>query len=261
MSNGMGSKFSALGIALGLGAATLLSGCATKKFVRTEVNTGTHQLDEKLTARLDTHDKMIKSTSGQVDELNAIARDHNQKISSLNDGLQQTDGKAQAAMKTGQGALDTANRAVSNVDALDSRFQNRNHYLTLTEEQIPFQFNSAKIDKAVTTKLDGIAQQIKENADAILVLEGHTDAVGPDQYNIALGQKRLEAVVRYLVVSQEVPMNRISNLSFGEERPIADNKTKEGRAQNRSVVVRIMGPQASAENSVSQAMPATAGVR
>jgi len=104
--------------------------------------------------------------------------------------------------------------------------------------------------------LDDIAQQLKQNPDTILVMEGHTDSVGSSDYNIQLGQKRVDAVVRYLVVDQEVPMNRISNLSFGKDRPVAENKTKDGRKQNRSVVVRVMAPQLTGnEGTVSEARP------
>ena len=128
----------------------------------------------------------------------------------------------------------------------------------LNEEQIRFKFNSAKLDDASKGVLNDLAQQLKSNPDTMLVMEGHTDASGSPDYNIQLGEKRAQAVIRYLVVDQGVPMNRISQLSFGEDKPLADNKSKEGREQNRSVVVRVLGPeQAGKEGMMSQSRPDT----
>jgi len=102
--------------------------------------------------------------------------------------------------------------------------------------------------------LNDVAMQLKANPDAILVMEGHTDAAGPDDYNVQLGEKRVDAVRRYLVVDQEVPINRISDMSFGKAKPINPDKGKEARAQNRSVIIRVMGPQFTG-GTVSEARP------
>ena len=250
----IGVRRSLMGVVVALGAVALMSGCATKKYVRTQVDTSTHELSTRIDTRLDTDEQTMKSSEGQIEELNGVTRDHSQKISTLDNGLKQTDGKAQQALSTGQTAQNAANKAVGEVASLDTKFQNRNHYVVLNEEQVRFKFNSAKLDPQFQKVLDDIAQQLKQNPDAILVMEGHTDATGSDDYNIQLGQKRVHAVVRYLAVNQEVPINRISDLSFGKDKPIAPNKTKDGRAQNRTVVIRIMAPQLSdKEGLISQA--------
>jgi outer membrane protein OmpA-like peptidoglycan-associated protein len=256
MTQGIGVKKSMFWIVVVLGSTVLAGGCATKKYVRTRVDDSSHELN----ARMDTDEAAIKgtisSTQSQVEELNGVTREHTQKIAGLDDSLKQTDGKAQQALSTGQTAQTSANKAIGQVTTLDTKFQNRNHYVVLAEEKVQFKFNSAKLQPDFKKVLDDIAQQLKQNADTILVMEGHTDSVGPDDYNIQLGQKRVDAVVHYLVVDQEVPMNRISNLSFGKDRPVAENKTKDGRKLNRSVVVRVMAPQLGAnEGTVSEARP------
>jgi outer membrane protein OmpA-like peptidoglycan-associated protein len=231
---------------LAFGTVSLLSGCATKKYVRSSVDTKA----QELSAKIDTNEQAIKSTDSQVAELNNVTREHTDKINGLDTGVKQADSHAQQAMSTGQNAQNTANKAVSQVSSLDSKFQNRNHYAVLNQEQVKFKFNSAKLDDASKKTLDDVAQKVKENPDAILVMEGHTDSVGPDDYNIQLGQKRLDAVIRYLVVDQEVPMNRISDLSFGKAHPINAAKGKDARADNRAVVVRVMGPQLSGQEGM-----------
>ena len=95
----------------------------------------------------------------------------------------------------------------------------------------------------VDALLDDLARRMLEHPDAILVLEGRTDSTGNDSYNVRLGERRLETVIRYLVVDQGVPIHRLHKMSFGEARPVAPNNSREGRAQNRSVVIQLLEPQ------------------
>ncbi len=125
---------------------------------------------------------------------------------------------------------------------LDEKFQNRNSYSAVSEDLIPFRFGSATIEEDQKPVLNQIAEAMRGNTDAVLVLEGRTDATGDPLYNIRLGERRLDSVLRYLVVDREVPMHRVHKMSFGEDRPVASNDTTEGRAQNRSVVLRVLVP-------------------
>jgi len=239
-------------LALGMVAAT--TGCATKKYVKTSVDTRA----QELSARLDNTDNTVKATQTSVEELNGVTREHGQKIATLDTSIKQNEQKTQQAMQTGEAAQQAATKVGGQVTTLENRFQNRNHYVSLKEEQVHFKFNSAKLDDQSKQVLNDLAQQLKDNPDAILVMEGHTDSAGTPDYNVQLGQRRAEAVIRYLAVDQGLPINRISQLSFGEEKPLADNKTKEGREQNRSVVVRVMGPeQAANQGMMSQSRPET----
>lgn len=231
-------------LAVALSATVVLtSGClATRKFVRNEVGTTASEITSKMDSKDQELENQIEANASQITELSGVTREHSQQINALDTGLKSTEEKASQALGVGQTAQTTANQAATNVSALDQKFQNRNRYVVLSQETIPFKFNSATIEPSYQSLLDSVAQQIKSNPDAILVLEGHTDATGDETYNIQLGEKRLEAVIRYLVVEQSVPMHQIHKLSFGEEKPIAPNDTAEGRAQNRSVVVKLMGP-------------------
>jgi outer membrane protein OmpA-like peptidoglycan-associated protein len=71
-------------------------------------------------------------------------------------------------------------------------------------------------------------------------IEGHTDNVGDTKYNESLGLQRAEAVKRYLYEKHQVPLHKINVISYGEEKPVSPNNTKDGRAQNRRVVVRVL---------------------
>src|SRR4051794_24126057 len=124
MEHGATVRKSVVGLMLALGTVTLAVGCATKKYVRTNVEASS----KELTARIDNNESAIKTTDGQVSELNNVTRDHTQKITTLDNGVKQADQKAQQAMSAGQQAQTTANKAVGDVTTLDSKFQNRNHY-------------------------------------------------------------------------------------------------------------------------------------
>jgi outer membrane murein-binding lipoprotein Lpp len=144
---------------LALGTVGLLTGCATKKYVRTQVDTSAHGLS----ARMDKLDKGeeglnsgIQANSNQIEELNGVTRDHSGKISNLDSGLKQTDSKAQQALTVGDDAQNTANKAVTQISSLDSEFQNRNHYVVLHEEQVRFKFNSDKLEPSFKQVLDEI---------------------------------------------------------------------------------------------------------
>ena len=136
---------------LATGTLSLISGCATKKYVRTRVDDSAHNLSARMDKDEEGINTNIKANSGQIEELNGVTRDHSQKISTFDNGLKQTDGKAQQALTTGQTAQTTASKAVDQVSSLDNKFQNRNHYVVLKEEQVRFKFNSAKLEKSFKT--------------------------------------------------------------------------------------------------------------
>ncbi|MBI4463442.1 MAG: OmpA family protein [Acidobacteria bacterium] len=235
-----------------IGVGVLSSGCATKKYVRTRiapVEEATRNLGSRLEETNQKFDAKTDANARQIEELGSVTGEHSQQIASV-------DEKSQQALKTGESAQTTANTAVSQVSSLETKFLNRNHYSVLTEERIQFPFDSARIEEPYQGVLEGIAQRLKENPDAVLVMEGRTDSMGDSEYNIRLGEKRAEAVLRYLVVEQDVPMHRVYKMSFGEARPIAANDTRDGRAQNRAVVLQILGPRlGTSQSTISQTQP------
>jgi outer membrane protein OmpA-like peptidoglycan-associated protein len=249
------TKYGTAGLLFIVATAGITSGCASKKYVRTQVNTSANEISAKMDTKDTELQNGIEANSGQITELSGVTRDHTQKINTLDVGLQAADGKATQAMNVGQGAQKSADQANGYVTRLDGEFQNRNNYSTVNEHSVLFGFGSSTLKKDADAELNEIAQAVKSSPNQILVLEGRTDATGDVAYNIQLGEKRLDAVIRYLVVEQGVPMQQIYKMSFGAAKPVADNKTREGRAQNRAVVVRVMEPKLDGQtnNTVSDA--------
>jgi len=81
---------------------------------------------------------------------------------------------------------------------------------------------------------------VKANRGVYFEIEGHTDATGDAAYNFKLGEERAMAVRDYIAKTHSVALSRLNVISYGEEKPVAENKTKEDRAQNRRVVIRIL---------------------
>jgi OOP family OmpA-OmpF porin len=101
-----------------------------------------------------------------------------------------------------------------------------------------FDFDKAELKPSAEDVLRETVKTLKDNPDLHVVVEGHTDSIGSDQYNLRLSEKRAEAVKRYLV-RQGVDPSRITTRGYGESRPIADNTSREGRAKNRRAEIVV----------------------
>jgi len=103
-----------------------------------------------------------------------------------------------------------------------------------------FGFDRAVLKDEGKQKLDDIVNQLDGVALEVIVAVGHTDSVGPEAYNQRLSVRRAEAVKAYLV-SKGIEANRVYTEGKGEAQPVADNKTKDGRAKNRRVEIEVVG--------------------
>ena len=111
----------------------------------------------------------------------------------------------------------------------------------LSEDQGKFKLGKAELPEEATLALDNMVNNLKADKKAVWVeIEGHTDNVGDKKYNEQLGLMRAEAVKRYLYEKHQVPLHKINVISYGEEKPVAPNKTRDGRAQNRRVVIKVL---------------------
>ena len=103
-----------------------------------------------------------------------------------------------------------------------------------------FDFDKSVVKPAGKAKLDDLVAKVKGINLEVIIAVGHTDSIGSDGYNQKLSVRRAEAVKAYLV-SKGIEKNRIYTEGKGEKQPVADNKTKEGRAKNRRVEIEVVG--------------------
>ena len=202
------------------------TGCATKKFVRGEVG----QVNGK-----------VEGISAQVEETQERTRKNEARIGEV-------DTKADAAGKSAQEARQAATTADEHAAAAGFEGRGRRdrvkrlvYEVVLSEDQGNFKFGKAELPDQAKARIDEMVNQLKADPKGIYIeIEGHTDAVGPQRMNEELGLERAEAVKRYLYEAHQMPLHKINAISFGEEKPVAPNNTKQGRAQNRRVVIKVL---------------------
>lgn len=238
-----------------LGGALLVTGCATKKFVAEEVaksqervggNVG--RVDKSLgeeKARIDGLQKELDETRAATD---AAARQVSEATTTATQAASRADeasakatdaaARAAAAGAAAQAALGKATETDQRLTKLWASRDKR----TLTETLlVQFEFDKWALDDGTQTRLLALVKQLGEQPQLSVELEGYTDSVGAGAYNIQLSQRRAEAVRRFLV-EKGVELPRIHSIGLGDIRPVADNKTKQGRDQNRRVSIRLYAP-------------------
>jgi len=179
----------------------------------------------------------------KIQALQNIAEENERKIKNLEtetkSEIARLDGSVDDAAATGTKALKQAETA----EALAKKLSKGKviYEVILTNEAGKFGFGKFEISDELKSILNDIAKMIKDqNRLRFIEIEGHTDDRGSEAYNLKLGLKRAEAVRRYFYEVNLLPLHIMSVISYGESRPMADNSTKEGRAQNRRVVILIL---------------------
>jgi OmpA-OmpF porin, OOP family len=219
---------SALVIVLSAASLLLSVGCTTKNYVRKQtepVIDKTNELDE-LTAK-NTRDVRDVDTRAQ------------QGIQGVNQKAAEADQKAGDARTHADQAQTLASQAGTRVETLSKQVANLDSYHTVVETSVHFAFDKSDLTKKAKEALDQLLAQVPNTKGYLLVLEGGTDSTGPAGYNYKLSERRADAVVQYLATNS-IPAHKIYVVGLGEDKEAAPNNTKDGRAQNRRVDVRLM---------------------
>src|SRR5207248_9234462 len=157
---------------------------------------------------------------------------------------QKADQAAQSAQQANSAARDArsaADSAANKADAVDKASRRLVYEVVLSEDQGNFTFGKTLLPDEAKQKIDEMVAQLKQDPKNIyLEIEGHTDNVGTPQINERVGLERAEAVKKYLYEQYQIPLHKMNVISYGEDKPIAPNKTKAGRAQNRRVVIKVL---------------------
>src|SRR5258705_2759255 len=158
--------------------------------------------------------------SGQIDELAAVSN---------------------AARGGAKAAQEPADSAVAGVNATNERISALDDYEPQTVAAVNFKVGSAVLLPDSKTKLDDIATKALNAKGYVLEVSGYTDTTGSIQLNRMLSQKRADAVIRYLVENHNIPLRRIvTPYGYGESHPVADNTSRDGRAENRRVEIKLL---------------------
>jgi len=194
-----------------------LTGCATKKWVNDQVSA------------------FGQVTNTKIHEVQDATEENQKQISELS--------AKQASLEKDVAKLsETANDALQRAEKAGKLAKGKFLYeVTLTDNDVQFGFDKADLSDSAKAALDAFATKAKSaSGNAYVEIQGHTDNIGSEAYNLKLGYKRAEVVMRYLSMEQGIPLFRMNVTSYGEYKPIGDNSTKQGRAENRRVTLVVL---------------------
>lgn len=204
--------------------------CATKGFVRQSVG--------EVNDKVGTLGKSLEETQERV-------KQNEQRISEVDSRAQAANtaaGSAQRAADTASGqAQEVGKRADARATAIENETRKLIFETVISEDSGKFKFGAAELPDEAKAAIDSMVTGLKTDKKAIWIeIEGHTDNVGSTDYNERLGLERAEAVKRYLYEQHQVPLHKINTISYGESKPAGENRTRDGRAQNRRVVIKVL---------------------
>jgi peptidoglycan-associated lipoprotein len=200
--------------------------CASKKFVRTSVG--------------EVNDK-VDSLGKSLEETQERTRQNEGRITAVDQKADQATQSAQQANSAARDARSAADAAGNKADAVDKASRRLVYEVVLSEDSGNFKFGKVDLPDEAKQKIDEMVAHLKQDQKNIFIeIEGHTDNVGNKVVNEKVGLERAQAVQRYLYEQYQIPLHKMNVISYGEDKPIAPNKTKEGRAQNRRVVIKVL---------------------
>ncbi|MBI4888327.1 MAG: OmpA family protein [Acidobacteria bacterium] len=221
-------------------SVAIVPACATKGFVREEVGAVNTKVDtlggtvEQTQSRVGQTEQRIGVVDQKAEAAGKAATDAR---AAATDARSAAD-KAQASATAVGGRVDTVAAQVAAEAAASRRLV---YEVTLSEAQGNFKFGAAELPDMAKARLDEVIARLKgASQNVYLEIEGHTDNVGSVELNERLGLERAEAVKRYLYEQHQIPLHKMNVISFGEEKPVSPNTTRDGRAQNRRVVVKVL---------------------
>lgn len=228
---------------LSLAAASLLiSGCATREYVHeyvqaqvTPVTSRTGALENRVNAA----DAAIQANSASIAEtgkrLDGAVAEIQVTLKVHGDRIARNEADIAQLSKTAQEAVERANTAGKLAEG------KLVYEVVMSEDKLKFGHEKTSLSKDAEAALDEFAAKLKgDNKNVFIEIQGHTDSTGEAAGNLKLGEARAEAVRRYLNLKGGIPLHRMSVISYGESAPVADNKVKAGRQENRRVVLVVI---------------------
>lgn len=247
-------------IAGAVGLSLLGTGCATKKYVAKQVSpveAHVASVESKNDAKNADQDKTIADQGKQVGDLEtdlsrtkerltdtdskAVAA--GQAAAAANQAAAQANSAAGSAQRSADGARSAADQAQQNVTRLERTVDGMNKFEMTKSVTVLFPINESKLSAEDKKDLDDFARQTDGLQRYMIEIQGFTDKTGSASTNVALSNARADSVARYLVNEHKIPLHEISMLGSGYALPVADDKTRDGRKQNRRVEIRLFVPE------------------
>jgi outer membrane protein OmpA-like peptidoglycan-associated protein len=211
--------------------ATFVSGCATKGYVRNNVQPVQAKLDQ-VAEQTNQQGQQLQQTRQDVDK-NTTA------IAGVDEKASGADRRAGDAMNRAQAADQKATQATQEIAGLRNTITNLDNYKVVQTATVLFPFDRATLKPEDKEQLDQLVSRTGALKRYFIAIEGYTDPTGDAAYNLDLSKRRAEAVVQYLAGEKDVDFNRIHTIGLGEQKLVDQATTPDARARNRRVEVKI----------------------
>lgn len=200
------------------------SGCATKRYVKQNVGDVNEKVDS-LSGEVEKTQERVRSAEGRIDQVDKASQT----------GIAEAKGHAAQAQ-------DSASAALTKAEDAERAARGKLLYMVvLSNDKVTFPLNRAEVAEDTKKVIhEALAPVIADNKGVFIEIEGHTDATGGADYNHDLGHDRAMAVRAYLHDYLNIALSRMEVISYGETKPLADNRTRTGRAMNRRVVIKVL---------------------
>jgi outer membrane protein OmpA-like peptidoglycan-associated protein len=226
-------------------ALSFQTGCATKKYVKQQI--------DPVSGRVDELSELSKGNENAIKDVDSRAQAGIQTVQAK---ANEADQKAIVATQKGEEAQQMAQKNQTQIVGVENNFNqklsNLDSYKSVDTSSINFKLNSAELSDEARATLDQLASKVKESKGYVLEIQGFTDKTGNDGYNLGLSQGRSEAVVRYLSQQHQVPLFRMFILGLGSSKEVESNKTRKGRAANRRVEITLLKSELESTASVQK---------
>jgi outer membrane protein OmpA-like peptidoglycan-associated protein len=214
-------------------ALSFQTGCATKKYVKQQI--------DPVSGRVDELSELSKGNENAIKDVDSRAQAGIQTVQAK---ANEADQKAIVATQKGEEAQQLAQKNQTEIVSVENNFNqklsNLDSYKTVDTSSVNFKLNSAELNDEAKATLDQLASKVKDSKGYVLEIQGFTDKTGNDSHNFALSQERSESVVRYLSQQHQIPLFRMFILGLGSSKEVENNKTREGRAANRRVEIMLL---------------------
>lgn len=218
-------------VVLLLAATTFVAGCATKNYVRQNV--------QPVQAKVDQVEDQNKKQDTEIAQTQQDVAKNARDISATDEKATGADRRAGEAMTSAQQANQKSDKNSQEISQLRGVIANIDDYKVANETTVLFAFNAAKLTPEDKQKLDDLASQVTSHKRFFVAVEGYTDQTGSADYNLELSKRRADAVVHYLAGEKNVPFYQIRTIGMGDLQPVDPGKTRDARAKNRRVEVKI----------------------
>jgi len=206
------------------------TGCATKGYVGKNMA----EVSDKMNGRIDAVSKSVEETQERT-------RENETRIKQVDQRAAAAAESAGAASRAADAAQTDADLALTRAEDVDRASKKLVYEVVLRDAESNFTFGRAELSDTMKSEIDNLIGKLKAEPQGVYIeIEGHTDSTGPKDFNEKLGLERAEAVKRYLYDQHQIPLHKINVISYGEDQPVATNDTREGRAENRRVVIKVL---------------------